>query len=100
MLTTRLCLLTIVAEGVLRDRLLGELRAVGASGFTAAEVQGEGSRQRRVSQFMGPNVKIEVVIGRDKADRLLEILSIDYFPQYAVIAYLSEVEVVRGEKYV
>jgi len=44
-----LTLLTIVAETLLKDRLIHEVRQAGAKGFTITEVSGEGSRQRRVS---------------------------------------------------
>jgi len=35
-----------------------------------------------------------------RGDRLLATLANDYFPKFAVIAYLSPVAVVRGEKYI
>jgi len=98
--THNLTLLVIVAEALLKDRLIHSIREAGAKGFTVTEVAGEGSRQRRVGELLGDNIKIEVIVNREIADRVLVVLQKDYFPHFAVIAYLSEVQVVREEKYV
>jgi nitrogen regulatory protein P-II 2 len=98
--TVQLTLLTIIAEALLKDRLLTEIRAAGAKGYTVTEASGEGSRQRRVSEFLGDNLKIEVITTPQIADRLLAVLAAEYFPHFAVIAYLGTVQVVRGDKYV
>ena len=68
--THTLTLLTIVAEALLKDRLIHEVRQAGAKGFTITEVSGEGSRQRRVSEILGDNIKIEVIAKRETADNL------------------------------
>lgn len=97
--THTLTLLTIVAETLLKDRLIHEVRQAGAKGFTITEVSGEGSRQRRVSEILGDNIKLEVITKRETAEIILAGLQRDFFPRYAVIAYMSEVQVVREEKY-
>jgi len=98
--TITLTLLTIIAEALLKDRLLHEVRRAGAKGCTVTDVSGEGSRQRRVSEILGDNIKIEIIAKRETADNILVILQRDFFPRYAVVAYMSEVQVVREEKYV
>ena len=97
--THPMTLLTLVAESILKDRLIHEIRNAGAKGFTITDVSGEGSRQRRVSELLGDNVKIEVIAKREVADKVLEVLQKEYFSRYAVIAYMSEIQVVREEKY-
>ena len=97
--TSTLMLLTIFAEALLKDRLIHEIRHAGAKGFTITEVSGEGSRQRRVSEILGDNIKIEVIAKRETADKILTALQQDFFPRYAVIAFMSEVQVVREDKY-
>ena len=92
-------LLTIVAEAILRDRLIHEVRNAGSKGFTITDVSGEGSRQRRVSELLGDNVKIEIIAKREIADKVLEVLQKEYFTRYAVIAYMTEIQIVREEKY-
>ena len=97
--THTLTLLTIVAETLLKDRLIHEIRQAGARGFTITEASGEGSRQRRVSEILGDNIKVEVITKRETAESILSVLQKDFFPRYAVVAYLIEVQVVREEKY-
>lgn len=91
--------ITIVAEAVLEDRMLRELRALGATGFTVMDVRGEGSRGRRTLDLGGRNVRVEVVAGMELADRILAHVAEHYFEHYAVIAWADDVEVVRGDKY-
>jgi nitrogen regulatory protein P-II 2 len=98
--TVRLKLVTIVAEPVLEPRLVPELHALGATGHTVTESRGEGSRAMRASEIPGDGRRIEVVVTDAVADRILAHLAEHYFPRYAVIAYLTDVEVLRGEKYV
>jgi hypothetical protein len=99
MRTTRLKLVTIVAEAVLEQRLIAEVRQSGATGCSVGEVRGEGSRGVRASDFEGKNIRLETVVTADVADRILEGLADRWF-QYAVIAWVADVDVVRGDKYV
>ncbi len=93
-------LVTIVAEPVLEERLIDALHRLGARGHTVAEVRGAGSRGMRASDPPGQGVRIEVVVSTAVADRILEHVAEHYFSNYAVIAFVSDVAVVRGEKYV
>jgi len=100
MRTVPLKLVTIVAEPVLEERLLEALHRLGASGHTVSDVHGAGSRGMRASDPPGQGVRIEVVVSEAVADRILDHVAEHYFPHYAVIAFVAEVHVVRGEKYV
>ena len=100
MKTIPLCMLTIIAESLLRERLVNEIRRAGARGYTITDAEGEGLRQRRVSEILGSNIRIETIVSPEVADHLLEVISTEYFERFAVIAYLSTVSVIRGEKYV
>lgn len=97
---TTLPLLTIIAEAVLRDRLIEELRECGAKGYTLTNVNGDGSRHIRSGDLPGENVRIESIATPEVTGRLLQKLSQDYFPHYAIIAFVTDVSVVRGAKYV
>ena len=100
MLLVPLHLVTIVAERLLEDRLRGELHALGACGLTITEARGEGSRGMRASEWEGANVKVETVVPEAVADRIVAHVAERYFQHYAVIVYVQEVRVVRGDKYV
>jgi nitrogen regulatory protein P-II 2 len=97
--TSRLKKVTIIAEAVLEDRLLREVRELGSRGYTLTEVRGEGSRGVRASEWEGKNVQIEVLVGEAVADAILDHLAEHYFEHYAVVAYVVDVAVVRGERY-
>lgn len=100
MRTIPLKLVTIVAETVLQPRLVRDIGALGAKGYTCTHASGKGARGVRVSDVEEGNVKIETIVSHEVADKILEHLNENYFRYYAVIAYLENVEVVRGDKYV
>ena len=66
------------------------------------EVNGHGSRSaRNVASTTGARtMKVEFVVPADVAVRILTHISHQYFDDYAVIAWLSDVQVVRGQQYV
>lgn len=99
MATTPCKLVTIIAEPVLAERLTRDLLALGARGWTLSETRGEGSRQLRASDE-GEGIRVESIVGDAVAEKILAHVAAHYFPHYAVIAWLTPVEVVRGEKYV
>jgi nitrogen regulatory protein P-II 2 len=99
MLTYPFKLVTIIAEPVLEPRIRQELRKLGASGFTVVEGRGEGSRALHAAEIPGINVRIETIVPPEVAERIVAHMAKNYFTDYEVIAYLSDVQVVRGEKY-
>ncbi len=99
MRTVPLKRVTIIAEAVLEERLLADLRELGARGYTITEARGEGTRGVRASEWEGKSVKLETLVSAEVAERLLERLAERYFEHYAVVSYVETVEVVRGSKY-
>jgi nitrogen regulatory protein P-II 2 len=91
-------LLTVIAESVLEDRLLDDLRRWGVRGLTASRAEGDpfGSR---VADIAGAFVRFECVVPNHVAERVLSELSAAYFPRFKVVAYDHAVRVVRPEKY-
>lgn len=97
---TSLKLLVIIAEVVLEEQILLEIKNLGAKGYTLSEVRGEGSRGIRTSEWERKNIKIETMVSPEVADDILTCLSEKYFSDYAVTVYVYDVGVARGEKYV
>lgn len=97
--TVPLKLVTIVAEPVLEERIVEALHRLGASGHTVTASHGAGSRGIRATDPPGESVRIEVVVSAATAARILEHVAQQYFPHFAVIAFVTDVQVVRGEKY-
>lgn len=93
-------LVTIVAESLLEKKLVEEVKRLGAKGYTIVAARGEGSRGMRSVDWEGQNIRLETIVSEEVALRILQRLQEEYFPHYAVIAYVENVWVVRGEKYV
>ena len=100
MRTVPVVCLTIVAEAVVERRLLDDLSAAGAKGWTVTSGHGRGSGLVRASEWEGANVRIETVGSPELVDTLLEVLNRSYFPHYAVVAWTTPVNVVRPAKFV
>jgi len=98
--TVPLKLVTIVAEPVLEERIAEALHRLGARGHTATAAHGAGSRGMRASDPPGESVRIEAVVSEAVAEQILTHVAANYFSNYAVIAFVTNVDVVRGEKYV
>ncbi|MDX1566232.1 MAG: hypothetical protein R3223_00430 [Longimicrobiales bacterium] len=98
--TTTLKLVTIVTERILEDRLLRALTDLGATGYTLSQATGKGSRGVRASEWEGPDTRIESLVSPEVADAIVEHVAENYFEHYAVILYVQDAQVVRGEKYV
>ncbi|MDQ8189820.1 DUF3240 family protein [Roseibacillus persicicus] len=97
--TTTMKLLTIVTENLLKEQIITLLKEHHITGFTISRVEGEGSRGVRASDWEGPNLKIEAIISPQGAEQILERISAQFFDNYAVIAWLSDVAVLRGDKF-
>lgn len=96
---TTVKLVTIIAEAVLEERMLHDLRQLGARGYTVGSVRGEGTRGVHASEWEGHSLRIETLVAPPVAERILQHLASTYFPHFAVIAYTTDVQVVRGEKF-
>ncbi|CAB4571997.1 unannotated protein [freshwater metagenome] len=92
-------LVTIVIEASLAHRLEEDVIDCGAKGFTSSIAHGAGPRNQRVSDIEGGNVRIETVVSEEVLEKILEKLQKDYFPLYALSCWVSDVEVVRDERY-
>ena len=99
-MTVALKLVTIVAEEVIAPKLAEDLMRLGASGYTMTEAHGQGSRGKRLGRVGEVNMRIEAVVSAAVAEAILERLAAHYFPRYATIAWVGDVAVMRGEKYV
>jgi hypothetical protein len=99
-MTTPLKLLVVVAEEAIAPKIVEDIKRLGASGYTMTDAHGEGSRGKRMGRVGETNARIESVVGAEVAERILARLAEQYFPRYAVIAWTSDVAVVRGDKYV
>ena len=94
-------LVTVVGEAVIMEDIAERGVELGASGYTISEVSGHGSRSARNVSMSGgaKTLKVEFVVPTEVATQILQDVSHEYFEHYAVIAWLSDVSVMRGEQY-
>ena len=90
---------TIVAEGLVRDRLLEALVQCGARGWTSTLADGHGPSAHGVSGIEGGNVRLETLVSADVARRIWSMLEEEFFPHYAVSAWAYDVSVARVARY-
>jgi len=99
MTTTSRTLITLVAESGLENRLLAMVTEQGARGYTVSTAHGEGPRGDRASDISGGNIRLETVVTAEVAQGILAKLESDYFPHYAVTCWISDVQVIRDDRY-
>jgi nitrogen regulatory protein P-II 2 len=93
-------LVTIVCEAYAADAVLRLLTEVGAAGHTSFQVEGSGARGRRLADIPEyANTQFEVICRPEVAAVLLERLGAELFPRYAMVAYESDVRVLRPGKF-
>ncbi len=93
-------LVTVVCEAYAQDAVTKLLRETGAHGWTLFAVEGDGSQGRRPADIREfANIQIEIVLPPEVAEKLLARLEKDFFPRYAMIAFESDVRVLRKEKF-
>lgn len=93
-------LVTIICEALATEPVKQLLREVGAHGYTLFPVEGSGARGQRVADIVEfGNVQVEVIVPPAVAERLLDRLQSDFFPKFAMVAYESEVRVLRPLKF-
>jgi nitrogen regulatory protein PII len=91
---------TIVCEAYAKEAVKKLLREIGAHGYTIFDVEGAGSRGERpgdIREFA--NIQVEVILPLERADVLLQRLEKEFFSRYAMIAYDSDVRVLRENKF-
>ena len=89
----------IVAEAIVEPRLLDDLVACGVRGWTLTPAQGQGPRNRGVSEIEGGSIRLDVLASDAVVDRIWQMLDSDYFHDYAVSAWSYPVRVMRIDRY-
>ena len=86
-------LLTIIAESVLRDRIVKLLKNNNVTGYTISDVQGEGGHGRRMGDIAGYNTNIEIktLVSPEASDDILRGLA-ELREGHALIAFRQDVE--------
>ena len=93
-------LVTIVCEALARSSVTGLLQQIGAHGYTLFPVEGVGAQGSRVADIEEfANIQIQVVLQPEAAQQLLTRLEQEFFVRFAMIAYSTDIEVIRSAKF-
>ncbi len=93
-------LVTIVCEALARSAVTELLKQIGAHGYTLFPVEGVGAQGSRVADIEEfANIQIEVVLPPEAALLLLSRLEQEFFSRFAMIAYSTDIEVIRSGKF-
>lgn len=93
-------LLTIVTEAALENILSKDIERLGANGYTITDARGKGSRGPRTTNWSElSNIRIEVVCDAATAQAIAAHLQARYYANYGMILFVSDVAVLRPEKF-
>lgn len=93
-------LLTIITEAAIEGVLVKDIESMGAHGYTVSDARGKGSRGARNSAWeANGNIRIEVVCDSAIADSIAAFLQVHYYDNYAMILFMTDVAVLRSEKF-
>jgi len=93
-------LLTITCEILAQKNIIEILKKHEISGYTIYEVDGNGSRGLRGQGLKNEkNVKVEVIMQEEKLQDVVEEISRTLFANFALVLYVSDVGVIRTEKF-
>jgi nitrogen regulatory protein PII len=95
----------IVTEEVIMKNILKMIEEAGVHGYTVLAARGKGTHNVRSGSEPSvsarfTNVQIEAIVAdRVTAERIADTVAAKYFKNFAGIAYLTQVEVLRSEKF-
>jgi nitrogen regulatory protein PII len=96
----KLKLLTIITEAALEYVLVKDVEGLGVSGYTITDARGRGSRGVRDAGWEASgNIRLEVVCDANTAEAITAHIKKHYYADYAMISFISEVDVVRPDKF-
>ena len=93
-------LLTVTCEILAQKNIIEILKKHKITGYTTFEVEGNGARGLRGRGLKNEkNVKVEVIMREEKLSDVIEEISRTMFANFALVLYVSDVGVVRMEKF-
>ena len=93
-------LVTIICEALAREAVKQLLAEVGAHGYTLFTVEGDGAQGRRTGDIQEfANIQVQVIVSPAVAERLLARLADEFFPKFAMVAYETDIRVLRRGKF-
>jgi nitrogen regulatory protein P-II 2 len=92
-------LITVVAEKFIKDQLVQKVLELGATGCSYHPTEGKGLREARHDDAFSENFQLKVVCPDGVAAKILAYISEHFFAHYAIVVWLTDVEVMRGKHF-
>ena len=93
-------LLTITCEILAQNNIIEILNKHDITGYTTYEVNGNDAHEIRGQGLkIEKNVKVEIIMREEKLQDVVEEISRTLFANFAIVLYVSDVDVVRTEKF-
>jgi nitrogen regulatory protein PII len=93
-------LLTVTCEILAQKNIIEILNKHEITGYTIYEVDGNGARGIRGQGLKNEkNIKVEIIMREEKLQTVVEEISRTLFANFAIVLYVSDVGVVRTEKF-
>lgn len=93
-------LLTVITEAALEGILVRDIERLDAHGYTITDARGNGSRGVRDASWQASgNIRIEVVCDAKTAEAIAAHLQAHYYDDYAMVLFVSDIDVLRPEKF-
>ncbi|MGB5580440.1 MAG: hypothetical protein WBM68_07750 [Woeseia sp.] len=93
-------LVTIITESAIEEKVCRTIAKLGATGYTVTDARGSGSRGARNARWSSSgNVRIEVVCDDVVAARIASYLQENFYADYAMVLFETDVSVLRPEKF-
>lgn len=99
MITVNRQLVTIIAESVIEQKLINDVKSCGARGYSVGHVRGEGQTGGRALDITGSSIRLETVVTDVVAEEILRTLGEKYFDRYAVVAWVTPTVVARPNRF-
>jgi nitrogen regulatory protein PII len=98
--TTKRKLLTVVTEAVIEEQIVSDLKKLGAHGYTIVEARGAGAHGvRGAEERFTSNIRVEIICDEVTADRIVIHFQKTYYDNYAMISYITDVDILRPNKF-
>jgi nitrogen regulatory protein PII len=93
-------LITVVTEAMLEQEVVHALEKLGVPGYTITDARGKGDRGDRAADWEHlANIRIEIVCEDKLAEAIIEQFQKQFYKDYAMVVYLSDVTVLRPKKF-
>lgn len=93
-------LLTIITESILEKIIVNDITLLGARGYTLFQAKGKGDRGIRSADWdQSQNIVFDVICSDTVADAIIDHLTKQYYKNYAMVIYTSDIQVIRPDKF-